>query len=720
MDLDADKQAFVDAVMEPLGDDAARRDLLEECLGVAETYPRLVEGDSVEVATRRMQKTAGSFKRRCRLGLVLPGLLTLVGAWFCVLGPPAWKSLDQVLLTNRMNAGWSAMCCTHEGVPDFPRFGKGHQRYEDEPTLRRFIRRMDPEKRLLLLGDLDAATEGARWKAVWDRHPEEPAHFLAYAIKYWKIHSAWPPDLVETGEKLDPGNGWFRVLAATEKIKSSIGEPPPPRLTREERRAQAGKPYVPPPKPVRAVLNPGLFAEGHAMLEQALAMPRWDSYSAKLERIRFEATDVPADFADFSAGQVIGIQQPEDWSEGWGQLFQYREAFSFAAAQAAKDGDRERLDRLGQILKQMGQRLADMPAGYFPRITARHIQIGGCDAVAKGWKTLGEPDKAKPFENLVRDLDPKRRRLPTPPPDALDEHRGSGFVLKTYKGSREPHASAVTEEELRGGRLAEYALYERFIVHVGEAFLFLVAVVLVIAIRRDREMLGVLPSRLADLLRPSDRFVILGIGFLLPLTFYLLSTRVGWIVPRDKGLSQQRFILWLLQVVSLGVSVILLTLRVARQRLDRRGTMLAMEIRGANPMKWMGTLALALMPAAAILPKLMEAGDFATMLCWTFAGFMAGMPLLWLLNIAAYQFAGQPARRLHRAVLLRCILLPLAMLMALGAVSIPLLHAEERYWVDRLDYERPAPGIAVMSTRAEWEEADWINEETKKALKSLK
>jgi hypothetical protein len=482
----------------------------------------------------------------------------------------------------------------------------------------------------------------------------------------------------------------------------------------------AAKPPVTPPKPARVVLKPALFAEGHAMLEQALAMPRWDDYFVRLEGIRFAVTPVAEGFADHAAGHVLAVCQPEDWTAGWMELRGYNDAFTFAAAQAAKDGDRERLDHLGKLLGQTGLRLADMPADYLSRLIARNLQINGSRAVAKAWDDLNEREKARPFEDVVRDLDPKRHPPPALPPDALDEHRGSGFVLRTYKGMREPYSSAVTEAQLRGGRLAEYAMYERFIVHAGMAFLFLSITVLGIAMCRDRKLLGHLPARLTDLLSPSDRLLILGVGFLLPVTVYLFSTHLEWLAPCDTGLSAQRFILWLLQVVSLGIAVILLTLHTARRRLGRRGALLAMELRGGGPMLWMGTLAVGMMLVAPVMPRVMNSRDYVMMLCWLIAGFLAGMPLLWLLNLAVYQFAGSPARRLHRALLLRLLLWPLALLMGLGAAAMPVLRSGERYWVARLDYEKLAPGINVSAPRPEQEHAEGINAETRKALESLK
>jgi hypothetical protein len=136
-------------------------------------------------------------------------------------------------------------------------------------------------------------------------------------------------------------------------------------------------------------------------------------------------------------------------------------------------------------------------------------------------------------------------------------------------------------------------------------------------------------------------------------------------------------------------------------------------------MLWMGILALGMIPVAAVMPRLMNSSGPGTMLCWITAGFMAGMPLLWLLNLAAYQFAGNPARRLHRALLLRAVVWPVALLMVMAAVAIPFLQQEERYWIGRLGYDAHTPTFDFFNTRTDQEYADWIRAEMKRELERL-
>lgn len=721
LDLDADKQAFVAAVMAPLGDDPPRLELLEECLAIAGTYPCAIQGDPIELATQRMRETAPSFPWHHRLGLILPALLFLIAGWFCLFGPPAWKSLDEVLLANRILGSMSDMCCAEKYVPSFANIGLRVREFEDVPQIRRVIRRMDRDSRLLVYGDLAQEDKVARWKAVWDRYPEDPAHFMAYAYKHQEINKEWPAELVTQGEALDPGNGWFRFLAASAKVASSLGTAPPPPSPPKGRAAlAAGKPPHRMAKPLRPITDPAAFAEGFTMLEEAMATPRWDDYVPTLNRIRFEAVPPGQNFGEHALNLVMAAFQPEDWGSGWEGLRSWQDALGVAIGQAAKDGDRAKLEKLAATLEQLEFRLAAMPAELVPRYFARVLVFYAYRDLAKAWTDLGEVAKATRFDTAADVLDPKLHPRPSFPPDDLDEGRGSGFTSKFYSGSRAQYSTPVTEPELRGGRLAEYAVYERFIVHAVAVFVLLVGIVVMVAMWRDRHVLGLLPARLSGLLDSGDRARVFALGWILPLLLYLISTRSSLLAPRDTGLGEVRFLLWLLQAGSLVMAIILLTIDVTRRTLARRCPMLAMETRGSRIEGWLGLLALAMIPAAALLPRLISSGGLRETLGWSVAGLMAGVPLLWLVNMAIYQFSGNYARRLHRALLLRSVVWPLALLMLPAAVALPCLRKEESYWITRLGYDAFTPENNIFNTRTDRQTAEGVRAETLKALESLR
>ncbi|WP_367871131.1 hypothetical protein [Luteolibacter sp. Populi] len=451
-------------------------------------------------------------------------------------------------------------------------------------------------------------------------------------------------------------------------------------------------------------------------------MPRWDDYGAALDRIRFEASPLPVDFADHTMSQMLALVQAEDWTRGWSHINAYGEALGLAAEKAAKDEDRVNLEKIGRTLHQLVERLSRMDEHYLTQAIARRVLVSGCKGLAKAWQNLGEPERAKPYEEIVRDLGPSRSRapVPSPAPDALDLGQTSAFLAKTILGSRKPHSTPVSEAEVRAGRMAEYAMYERFMIHVGAVFLFLVAIFLGITWWRDRRKLGLLPERLAGMLQFRDHLLILALGFGLPVAVYAASTRGDYLGARDFALGEERFILWILQIVSLGVAVLLLSLSFARCCLSRRATMLAMEGRLMDTQVWMAILALGMIPVGAVLPRVLSSGKWMEMMCWSSAGFMAGLPLLWVLYLAVYQFAGNPATRLHRALLVRGVIWPLCLAMLLAVAAIPLLYAEEKSWVARLDYDALSPEFDIFNTRGERDEGRWLQGDLKRYLESIR
>jgi len=104
---------------------------------------------------------------------------------------------------------------------------------------------------------------------------------------------------------------------------------------------------------------------------------------------------------------------------------------------------------------------------------------------------------------------------------------------------------------------------------------------------------------------------------------------------------------------------------------------------------------------------------------WTVIGLMVGLPLFWVLNLAVGCFDRSPARNLRRAILLRAILPPVAALLLIPPIAIPLLQAEERHWIARLDFDALSADHTMLIPRPEWEYADWINGEIGKALDGL-
>ena len=189
--------------------------------------------------------------------------------------------------------------------------------------------------------------------------------------------------------------------------------------------------------------------------------------------------------------------------------------------------------------------------------------------------------------------------------------------------------------------------------------------------------------------------------------------------PREFALSETRFFLWLAQGLALVLSVVLGSLDTASRCLNRRAPMLALRWRHRDYSWAFGWAALLTIPLASVMARFNPGNDLQELMCWSSVASMVGVPLLWVVNLAVFLFAGIEARKLHRAILLRTLAMPLASASLLVAASIPLLRAEERFWVARIDFDALHPDHNIFSPKPEIEYAAWFGSEVRRAAEEM-
>lgn len=722
MEPDPEQQAFIDATMEPLRDDAASRELLVLTLARAATFPTR-DGDDIATSTERMRSTAGSFKWHNRLVLGSSLLIVLGVAWSAVAGPPAWRSLKAVIQANDVMSSVGSMCCGYRPVPGLFRFGAS-KGIENSLLGRSLLDRSSQSEAKLLFGDLPTADPVSQWRSVWDDYPADPRHYFAYALTYQRAHSVFPPDFVATGERLDPGNGWFRLIEGAFRAKAAIGVPKPPAMTSEQRREKRAKEAAvrlppPPAKEEKVIVDHVAYDDAMRLLEEALAMPKLDDYRQSLDRIRFEATPPATDLATHCSGVIVGWGQPEDSGSDWPLIPNYAEGLSLSAVDAAKRGDRKELERVRDRSLRLSEGLLEMSSSVSQQISAMIALMLPGKSLAQAWIDVGEPEKGKEFESVMRKLDSRLTPLPKLPPDAWGEMRGSGLMTVSYKGRRDPGTKAIQESELRGGRLAEYALYERLMLHVAATLLFATAIFLSISRFCSGSALGLLPDRLAGLLKADGYLRIFIWSVILPTALYAFATRNPWMASRGFTLSEDRFFMWLVQAIGLGSSVILLTIHAIRRAFVKRGSVLALDWRRMDPGPWLVLISAIAMVAGPGVLAVIPDNPLPLALFWISVGIMAGFPWLWILLLATGKLASEE-RKLHRAVFIRVMIPFVALDMLLVAISIPAVYSEEKYWVSRIDFEALRAETKVFSERTELEYAEWMRQRTLRALNEEK
>ncbi|RYD67492.1 MAG: hypothetical protein EOP83_02705 [Verrucomicrobiaceae bacterium] len=447
-------------------------------------------------------------------------------------------------------------------------------------------------------------------------------------------------------------------------------------------------------------------------------MPRLDDQRRRLDAIRANAWPAASDYASFSAGQLLTYSQPEDVTSGWIVLKNVTEALGLAAA----NGDKDTLELLESRLKRVTRQVAAPSDNMMRSLVARSMARNSAIALSKAWTRVGQPDRAKAWGDFAALTDPKHASAPHTAVDALTENRGSTLVSLTSESlpRRSPDSALVPEAELRGGRLAEYAMYERLMLHAVVLMLAIALGFLLLAPLRDRSALGLLPARLAGLLGTRDRLRIFALGIALPAAVYLLSTHPPGLVTRRIGITEQGFFLWLAQSVAVVVAMLSGTLQATRRQLDRRGKLLALGWIGPDPGRLCFPAALLAMPLGAILPGWMTKNDTIEFAGYaTILGFV-GFPLLWLLWQAVGSFFGSAARKLHRSVLMHATVPFVAIALASTATAIPWVYSQEKAWTKEIRYEALAPDNTIFESRLEREYAGWIARDLLNQLEAVK
>jgi hypothetical protein len=256
-------------------------------------------------------------------------------------------------------------------------------------------------------------------------------------------------------------------------------------------------------------------------------------------------------------------------------------------------------------------------------------------------------------------------------------------------------APDLTADDIRPGRYAEHALFERVCAVPGILVLGLFGMLAALHRFRHGPLARRLSLRLTALLRPGDWVWIVAGGVVLPVVWHVAITRFTTLSAREWSLTATHFVQAPGQAGATVLLWLLLPLAIARWRLGKRTVFLGLdaEIRHRT-LPWLAVLA-----AATALPA------FGGMLLWGDAslrvfgivacGLLGTAAICWLL-LCGGMFFGSWQGILFRATLARVVLQSWIGGMLMLGLVIPCLRLEECHWVQRdhiLEISADAPGI---------------------------
>jgi hypothetical protein len=516
-------------------------------------------------------------------------------------------------------------------------------------------------------------TDQAAWArevdALLKEAPDDPAYYRFYSRWFSYLHptEVLPPDYRSRWQALDPDNALWGISAANQLAEKSISSS----------------------RGVHTVTDETRFQQALGYFSEAASSDFCRSRAAVVQdrQLRSFRRD------DSLESVYIGHQLVQLAGDDPVVLYSILRAVEVQADRLEVAGDKERLEGLMKDLRKVVTMILDDPShGYMSISIMRSMAL----RLAAKCRAIGLSGEAEWLER-VHDVDTRLRAA-----------RSSSGAERLSSSYTRPWTSGdpldIKPEDLKPGRLAEYAVADRFVAVIGVLVFMLIGGGCLVEILRRRSVNG-MARGLIPLWRSSDSVWLIGVGVLFPLLWWFGIVHGSRLGCRDIGLtyfSQSHYPLmqpWLSQDLGGLLFAAVMIFQVARWRWAKRGGFLAMR---PNRM-WIGwtiaVVAALFIPVQGIV-RYLPAHQQKFLLFGSAAG---GIPLLWLLWQAAVIVFLSRDNALGVQLLVRSIL-PAAMTAAiLLLAAVPVLRKAERTWVANDELIRRDPegsGMSIVERRA--------------------
>jgi hypothetical protein len=551
------------------------------------------------------------------------------------------------------------------------------------PRLPDILRGLKPQEKLLLLGDLTATRDTERWKALWDSAPDNPAYLSEYAVAYFSEHKELSPEILAAAARLDPDNGWLPALAAAGTAEGAVSRGP---LTTKEK--TEGK------TPVWKISDEKRLRETLARIHQVAAKPRFTTYQTELFQQRIPLLPERTDFVN----QMLAMTYVA--THGTAIVVHLQKLSNALAAGAQQCAARQDIAGFKQITDDWMRLVQTTARGgetMVELLVARAFFTNPLANFRDAAQALGLEEETRRFADLHQgaqaEKEARKQRGRTSPVADLVTSHGTVFACLVLPMivSQVANPPAITGNDLRPGRYAEHALFERAGSLLAWAALGLCAGFAALSRYHSNPPARGLAARMLDLLRASDwAWILLG-GVMLPVLWYLAITRLTPLSAREWSLHSTAFIQASCQFGALAALMAILPVIIAARCLAKRGAPLGLSTR--RP--WLAWLAAGATALAIPIFGLIPLGPQELLL--DFASVLLGIGLLWLLVGFGRNVFGRSVHAPRRATLARMVLPAWIFGMLIFALAIPLFYAEERHWIQQdrlLEISAAAPALS--------------------------
>ncbi len=563
-------------------------------------------------------------------------------------------------------------------------------------------RGLNAKEQLILLGDRSRDSEAERWKALWESEPENPMYYIDYAAACISKEDRLPPDFLDTGARIDPGNGWYPLIAAA--VLSFEGAKDRPK-TDAEKKAKL---------PLRhTVKDEAKIRQARELFGQTARMPYIDSHQYELFSLRAGLLPKRSDALNGipATAHMAGLRSAALPLRPLGSMIELECARLTAA------GDRAGLEALiadwhsfvaiyiptrDPSLVEMLTKIALLRNCY------RELQMA---ADALGLEAEGQ--KANEIANRL-----DQYRASNRPEIEREDWRPRAAILTAISLpiiERQPLTPiTIRDEDLRPGRLAEHEFVAKALAAGAVPFFLFYALLVALYRFRGGSLRRAISERLVSLLGPVDWAWVLGAGVALPLLAHHVISRAPWLGAREWSVQHSKF---LSPVASFGLMLSLMTILpvvIARWRLGKRASFIGIRWNHA----WLATGICALLAvvlpfaAQAMLPQNLTPPLRISYLI------LSQLSQLWLLVVALRGLFSKDQHLLKRITLSRVLLPAYALAVLLTTLSVPPAYALERYWAKRERLMEVSADAPAMS-RYEYEVTQAMHGELIEIIRAL-
>lgn len=523
-------------------------------------------------------------------------------------------------------------------------------------TRERILSRVSPTDGEILFGDLTAQNPEDRWKALAEREPTNPGRYADAALGHLRSNSELPPDFVEKGEALDPGNGWFPWFQAR-------------------------------------VLGAGWIETGKRadkLLEQAVTAPRFEDPTRATWGERIALLPEEGLWADVVAASRFMDRE----MAGPGDRFEVMTEFlALKSSIMRASDDPERLEELASTsMALFGHSLSNA------RTVAEllwSLELPFTIGVGDTLVDFLENQELSNQAGVVTAFAVGCQSLLAATPTAA----APASLLATNTSTIPTHDATLT----RPGIAAEWAMHERLI-GWGSVLLLGLLLLIHLAVLQSNRGFDRLAERLGQILRRSDHLLIFLVSLGMPLLLYAIATRLPGHGLLTEPLQEEdpRFKLLAILHGAWILAVPLLALEVTRWRLAVRGRALGMAGRGLH---------LGMVPLAMVLCTLIGATVLpAIPAVWSdpklpLLGLTGGLAIgaLWLLVLIIWHFAAPRESFPERLLRLRVVFWPVLASLLVAAAGMVALREHERHLVSINRFEKSPRTHAGNPTSADQE-----------------